>query len=383
MTALRVSPAPPAPRRRALLVSTAAAIAKPMAFAQPGRPAGKPVTVAQIVDTSAAQQDVSKDLLIGSRAFWQDLNARGGVRGRPVAHQAIEVDGTAASLRAAVAQVRDNGACVALSATAGDPVAEALVDVLRQENLAIAHAAPWLQTSALEVDDRTFPIFAPREGQIAHALKSLTSVGVQAIGAIYGTDADYLLHRRDVERIAAALRLKLQTFRAEGDLTRLAQTFTPGTPALLLFLGGTPELAQLMQGLDRQPRQRYLVALADVNLQVMQQLGGGRSTPVIATQVVPVVTAGLPVVRAYREALGRLFDEPPAPLSLAGFIAARYTAEVLADVDGALSRQSALAAFQRRASFDLGGFRISYDQHRRSGTFVTQSMLMPDGRVIG
>lgn len=366
-----------------MLASTAAALAAPAALAQPGRPAGKPLAVAQIVDTSAAQQDVSKDVLIGSRAFWQDLNARGGVRGRPVAHLAIEVDGTPASLRAAVAQVRDNPACVALSGTAGDPVASALVDLLRQDNIAIAHAAPWLQTSAIEVDERTFPIFAARQEQIAHALQSLTSVGVQDIGAIYGTEAEYLLHRHDVERIAATLQLKLQTFRAQGDLGRLAQKFTPGTPALLLFLGGTPELAQLMQGLDSQPRQRYLVALADVNLQVMQQMAGGRSTPVIATQVVPVVTAGLPVVRSYREALGRLFDEPPAPLSLAGFIAARYTAEVLADVDGNLTRQSALAAFQRRAAFDLGGFRVSYDRRRRSGAFVTQSMLMPDGRVIG
>ena len=45
--------------------------------------------------------------------------------------------------------------------------------------------------------------------------------------------------------------------------------------------------------------------------------------------------------------------------------------------------QSALAAFQRRSAIDLGGFRVSFDQRRRSGGFVTQSMLMPDGRVIG
>lgn len=375
--------APFALRRRVLLASAAATLAAP-AIAQPGRAGtGRPIAVAQIIDTSPAQQDVSKDFLVGSRAFWQDLNTRGGLRGRPVSHLALEVDGTAASLRAALVQVRDDPSCVALSGTAGDPASIALAQLLREEGLAIAHAAPWLQNASIEIDDRTFPIFAGRQEQVAHALKSLTSVGVQDIGAVYASAADHALHHVDVERTASALRLTVRALRADGDPAGLARAFTPDTPAILLFLGGTPELARFTQGLEHQTRQRYLVALADVNLQVMQQMGGGRNTPVVATQVVPVVSAGLPVVRAYREALGRLFDEPPAPLSLAGFIAARYTADVLAEVDGMPSRQTALAAFQRRAAMDLGGFRVNYDARRRGGSFVTQSMLLPDGRVVG
>ena len=139
---------------------------------------------------------------------------------------------------------------------------------------------------------------------------------------------------------------------------------------------------QFTQGLDKQSRQRYVVALADVNLQTLMQMGASRNTPVIATQAVPMVTAGLPVVRAYRETLARLFDEPPAPLSLAGFIAARYTYEVLSELD-APTRQSALAAFQRRAALDVGGYRVAFDPRRRSATYVTQSMLTVDGRVVG
>jgi hypothetical protein len=33
------------------------------------------------VDTSQEQQDVAKDFLIGSRAAWQDINLKGGLRG--------------------------------------------------------------------------------------------------------------------------------------------------------------------------------------------------------------------------------------------------------------------------------------------------------------
>ena len=158
---------------------------------------------------------------------------------------------------------------------------------------------------------------------------------------------------------------------------------TSRTSAVLVFVGGTPELAEFTQGLEKQSRQRYIVALADVNLQTMLQMGAARNTPVIATQPVPMVNASLPIVRSYRETLARLFDEPPTPLSLAGFIAARYTYEVLYDVEGPLTRQIALAAFQRRSTLDVGGYRISFNPQRRSSTYVTQTMMTLDGRLIG
>jgi hypothetical protein len=348
-----------------------------------GKPHGGEIIVAQLFDASPAQQDVSKDFLIGSRAAWQDINAHGGVRGRKVQHRNIEVDGSRESVRAAIASIRDNESCVVLSGTAGNIAASRVVEALRADSLAIAHAAPWLQDSSIDVDERTFPIFAARQEQLAHALKSLSVMSISEIGVVYASALEYAAYQDDVARVASQLNVKVQTFRPGGGLLGLGQKLGPSSPAVLLFVGGTPELVQFTQGLEKQSRQRYVVALADVNLQTMLQMGAARTTPVIATQTVPMVTAGLPIVRMYRDVLARLFDEPPTALSLAGFIAARYTYEVLAEIEGSLTRHAALAAFQRRASLDVGGYRIVFDPRRRAGMYVTQSMLTQDGRVIG
>jgi ABC-type branched-subunit amino acid transport system substrate-binding protein len=368
--------------RRQVLLAGGASLVAGAAVAQPGK-AGAAVTIAQLFDASASQQDVSKDFLIGSRAAWQDINARGGIRGRHVQHVNLEVDGSRDSVRAAIASIRDNASCIALCGTAGAIAATRTVEVLRGEQSAIAHVAPWLQDSSAEVDERTFPIFAARQDQVAHALKSLSVMSIPEIGVVYASELEFNAYQEDVARVADQLKVKLQTFRANGDLQRLGQRLGANSAAILLFVGGTPELVQFTQGLDKQSRQRYVVALADVNLQTMVQMGAARNTPVIATQAVPMVSAGLPIVRTYRDVLGRLFDEPPTALSLAGFIAARYAHEVLSDIDGALTRHTALAAFQRRAPVDVGGFRIAFDPKRRGGAYVTQSMLTQDGRVIG
>ena len=134
----------PALRRRALLRAAgagAAACALPLVRAQ--EPQARPVAVAQIVDLSAPQQDVSRDFLIGSRAAWADFNARGGLRGQAVQHLVLETDGSPERLRQAWQAAHDEPACVALSGCAADGAA-ATIAALQAGGGALARAGTFL-----------------------------------------------------------------------------------------------------------------------------------------------------------------------------------------------------------------------------------------------
>jgi ABC-type branched-subunit amino acid transport system substrate-binding protein len=375
------------PSRRTVIRATLglAGLGSLPAWAQTSTPntATRLATVAQIVDTSPGQIDVSKDFLTGARAAWQDINAKGGLRGKPVRHLVLEVDGNAPSLRTALDTLKNESQCLALFGTAGDRAAAALASSLAREMPELAHVAPWLQNPATDAGGTTFPIFASRDDQISHAVRSLSVMGVTELGAVYSTAAEKNAYQLSLEKVATALKMRLKSYSAATDLQQLGKTLAPDSPRILIFLGGTPELVQFTQGLDKQTTQRYVVAMADVNLQTVLQLASTRQAPVIATQVVPLVNSSIPIVRAYREILGRLYDEPPTPHSLAGFIAARYTFETLLGIDGPLNRTTALQAFQRRSAVDLGGFRINLDAKTYSGTYVTQSMISADGRLLG
>lgn len=373
-------------RRRAVctLAGLTLASATPI-WAQTSRAAqgSRATTVAQIVDMSTSQIDVSKDFLVGSRTAWQEINARGGLQGTFVKHLVLEVDGTAASLRSAVDSLKSTPHCVAVFGTAGDRAASQLAGILNRELPDIAHVAPWLQNVEATPLATTFPIFASRQEQIAHAIKSLSVMGIAQVGAVYGSAAEHTAYRQDLEQIAKALKLAIVSYHTSGDLRDLAQSLTPDSPRVLLFVGGTPELVRFSQGIEKQAAQRYIIAMSDVNLQGIQQMGMSRFTPMIATQVVPMVNSSLPIVKAFRTSLGRLFDEPATPLSLAGYVAARYTHEVLQGLDGPVTRASALQAFARRSTVDLGGFRIAPDTRNQGTAYVTQSMISADGRLVG
>ena len=388
-------PAPASTRRQWLQATAAGMLACSTALqAQPAgkgagakAAAGAPVaTVVQIVDMSADQQDISRDLVVGARAAWQAFNAQGGLKGRPVLHRVLETDGSADSLQAAWQATRKDSGCVALAGCTGNSVAAAVIGLQAQApaDERLAHMAPWLQNADTVLDDASFPIFANHHAQIEHALKSLAVMGVRELGVVYASPTARTASKGELERTSQALKLRLVPLPTATSLSTTARQLPAQAPSILLFMGGTPELAQFMQGMQGRKTQHFVVAMADANLQTLAQLGSlTRTAPVVVTQTVPLVTAGLPVVRAYRDAMARYYDEPPTPQSLAGFIGARYAITVLQGLDTAPTRQNVLAACQRRSPLDLGGFPVRFDGSKRSGRYVTQSMLSPDGRVVG
>jgi ABC-type branched-subunit amino acid transport system substrate-binding protein len=331
---------------------------------------------------SASQIDVSKDFLVGARAAWQDLNSRGGLRGKAIRHVVVEVDGSPQSLRSVLDTLKAMPECLAVVGSVGHRTASQLASLLQREAPDVAHVAPWLHM-ATEGQDNTFGIFATRQEQISHAVKSLSVMGVTEVGAVFASAAERTSYQAELEQAASSLKLKLQSYVPTTSLQALATELRPDSPRILIFLGGTPELMQFSQGIEKQAVQRYIVAMSDVNLQVLQQLGVSRFTPVIATQAVPPVNGSQPVVRAYREVLNRLYDEPPTPQSLAGYLSARYAQEVMGNLDGTLNRANTLQAFSRRQPMELGGFRINPDPKRKTPAYVTQSMVATDGRLVG
>ncbi|MGQ0710586.1 MAG: ABC transporter substrate-binding protein [Rhodoferax sp.] len=383
------APAPLALRRRLLLkTATAWGLGSTAlgAWAQgPRTPASgtRMVTVAQIADMSTSQIDVSKDFVIGARAAWADINSKGGLRGVPIQHLVLETDGTASALQGALHQLKTQPQCVALFGCVGHATASAAAALVQRELPDLPHVAPWMHHLDGDIGDNTFPIFASRREQISHALQSLANMGIDSVGVVYANAAEKAANQADIERLGRGMPLRLLQLPVVADLAQLAQTLDARSPRILVFLGGTPELMAFCQGVGQQAQQRYIVAMADVNLQILQQSQLTRHAAVITTQVVPLVNAQAPVVRLYRQAMARLYDESPTPQSLAGFMAARYTFEALKSLDASPSRAALLAALRQRQALDLGGFQITANTQRRSGSYVTQSMLASDGRVVG
>lgn len=376
-----------APVRRRLIIGAAASGAASLAAARtwPHR-AGSPaiaLRVAQLLDQSPAQQELSRDYSTGVRLAWSE---RMPPLPAEVQLTTFNTDGSAASVQRAMTTIRDDSATCALLGTAGEQLAGLSLEAARRLGLEVVHIGPWMADSRHDGDPDMLCLFASRDMQMRHALRSLEGMGVSEIGILY---ADPRLHAAHDEELTALARgLKLRTHRYQPhrgeDVGGLARRLPPTLPVVVLFVGGSVELARLSQGLSERRMQRYLVSLSDVDATTLTQIGTGSTTPMILTQVVPnPQTSALPVVRSYRQRLKELFDEPPTPVSLAGYLAGRYARHVLSRIEGPLNRASVQAAFRRRPMVDLGGFVIDFTGQSRGSSFVTQALLTGQGRLIG
>jgi len=356
------------------------AVAQPAAVARAG---AERIRLAQLLDTSPDQQEISRDYATGMRLAVNQFNRTAA---RQVQLVNLECDGSAAAVTSAVRSIRGDSSLCALIGTAGESLALASIEAARAEGLQIAHVAPWLSDTRFDRDRDVVPLFASREAQIRFALRSLESNGIADIGLVYATERSVASLHPGVDAAAKTLNLRTQVFapRAGDDVVVLAQRLTTASPAVMLFLGGTIELSQFTQALSARRLHRYVVSLADIDVSTLMQLGAGRSLPLILTQVVPnPQTSALPSVRSYRELLKAQFDEKPSQISLAGYLAGCYALPVLAR-GRSPTRASVLAEFERREAEDIGGFQVGFSaSQRRGSSYVTQTLLTGDGRLVG
>lgn len=343
------------------------------------------LVVTQVIDMSPQQQDVSRDFVAGSKAAWQTFNTKGGLRGKKVQHVVVETDGSSAAVKnawnAAVADPR----CIAISGSVGSTVSEQLsaLQVSTAGGKALPIVAPWLHNPADNSSrEGVFDIFAGQQQQIEFAVRSLAIMGVPRVVTIFSSALYEQQSRRQVEKAASATRIAVDYVPA-AKLSQGGYKYQPDVP-VILFLGGTLELHEFITKMAMPAgRQCYVIALADVNLQVLAQMSKIPSQiSVVATQVVPPVTSGTTVVREYRDALSRLFEEEPTPQGLAGFIAAKFTEAAIARSAQPWSRSSLLATLRRQEDSDLGGFNVLFNKGMRISQYVTQTVIARDGRVL-
>lgn len=339
--------------------------------------------VTQLLDMSPDQQELSRDYATGIRLAFAEL--RKANLPAPQLYT-VETDGTPLAARNAVQLVKNDPAQVALLGSVGEGLALATLSEASQARLDIAHVAPWLADSQFDGDARLFSLFASREDQIRYVLKNLANLGVSELGMVYPNPAHAEALRAGTEAIGERLKIKVRSLviPVGQDPAVFASKVRADAPFFLVFMGEGIELAQFTRGLSGRGVQRYVVCLADVDSNTFMQLNPGKSVPIIFTQIVPNPhSSKVAVVRAYRDALARLFDEPPSPISLAGYLAGRYAAQVIAGAGPNPTRSKVLSEFQRRKPIELDGWRVEYMNGSRASSFVSQTLLNTQGAFIG
>lgn len=381
------APAPMLRRRDLMGALLAMPLAAPLStLAANGKPAWK---LCQSTALSGPLGDLGQAMQLGAKACFDEVNARGGVHGKPV--QLVTLD-DGYDARKAVANVEgflEDGDTFALFNCMGTPSIAAMLPRVLESG--VPFFAPF--TGALLARPKgarnVFNIRASYADEAEQLVQHLATIGIKRIAIARQNNA---FGQEVLDGAAAAMaRQKLGapavvTVENDGsDAAPAAAKLVDAQPeAVIVGLAGKPTL-DFVKAIRAKRRGLSLYAVSVMGTAATIKALGEDGVGVAVSQVVPSpASTVVPVVREFRAAW-KASGTPvePSHLALEGYINARVFTEALRRAGPTATRASFIDATWNLKRQDLGGFEVGFTEPGRNASrFVELTMVGRDGRFV-
>ena len=373
---------------RNILVGVATALlASTSALAEPGV-TNDAITLGQSTALSGPLGDLGQEVLKGSKAYFDALNARGGINGRKIVliakDDAYDPKITVENVEAFIA----GGETFALFGTFGTPNNEALIPVALKAGMPVL--MPYTGAPSIRKPELVgvFNLRASYADEAEKLIQHLTTIGFKKIGIAYQnnsfgkevlTAATAALEQRQLKPVAA-----VSVENNASDAAAAATKLLAAQPAaLVLGLAGKPTI-EIIKNVNQSRKGLQMYALSVLatagNLKALGNDGSG----VAISQVVPFPSnTVMPLVRDYQQAMKAAGVNEFSHLSLEGYLNARVVAEGIRRAGRNLSRESLITSLQSINRMDMGGMEIGFGKGASSASkFVELTVINSQGRLV-
>lgn len=365
-----------------------AVIASLFALHSLAQAAGEPLVVGQVAPFSGPQAVTGQSINAGAKLYFDAVNARGGVRGRPIKLVTRDDAQKPEESVRLVKELITAEAPVAFIGTVGTASLEALAKdgVLARQRVgmigAVSGAATVAQAEGMHV------VKASYHDEVDRLFDQLAKLGVKRAGVVFQDDglgrdvlagAQAAAPRHGIELAARAgyPRNTVQVEKAVADMV--------ASQVQVIFLGATTAA-----GIEFVKQYRaaggtatlYGLSIIDTDA-LLKALGPERSRGYAFSVVLPLAKqTNRAVVREYLQLKQTSTDPNLSARSIEGFIAAKALVKIMEDAKS-LNAAGVSAAMDSAKSVDVGGYVLDFSMRDRTGSrYVDFAMIGADGKVV-
>jgi ABC-type branched-subunit amino acid transport system substrate-binding protein len=349
---------------------------------------GQDIVVGQTIALTGGPSEHGKAVLQGVSAHLAQVNAAGGVGGRRIVLETLDDGGDSKRAAGNTERLIDERKVVAVfgGIEGGPCVASMKVAVAKKVPLVACMAgSPELRQP---FERYVFPVRAAHLDEFERLIELATTFGRTRIGFLHSDSDTGRQHLANVRRLLGARRLELTLavpLAGKPDAAKIAASLKEAGVQAMFNHGSYADYAAVILEAKKLGLDIQFLAV-NSGAQQMVRLLGKDAPGLIFTQVVPYPWRTVPaVVKEFREAQQAF--APGAEISfsaLEGYVSAKVLVEALrrASRNGrAPDRPSLLAALESMASYDVGGFEVSFTpSSRRGADFVDTVVVARDGR---
>jgi branched-chain amino acid transport system substrate-binding protein len=350
------------------------------------------LVIGQVAPLSGVLATTGAQMVVGGRIWFEHVNARGGVHGRPIRHVVVDdgykVEETVRLTRELLARPE----VLALFGFAGTAnIGKLLSDgVLEQGGAALV--APYTGGEVLRSPFNPW-IFHVRAGyadETEHMVQQATTTGLRRFAVMYQEDG---FGQSGLEGVKQALGRRGLTLSVAAGYERntdkvdeAARRIKDSDAQAVIMISVNKPTAAFVKRYRELGGGAQLYNISVVDPSEIVKLAGLRNAHGLGiSQVVPYpYTARLPAVREYQDLLKRYApDQAVNYTSFEEFLGAKVLVEGLRRAGPNATRAKVVQSLESISGFDLGGITVGYSPQNRIGSrYVEVTVIGSSGKLL-
>jgi ABC-type branched-subunit amino acid transport system substrate-binding protein len=364
------------------LLTLAAALAATFVHAQD--PAT--IVIGQTAAFTGPQSEPVKETTAAARAYFDRVNARGGLNGRKIVLESLDdAYDPKRSVENAV-KLADERNVLALFLFRGTANAEAMMAVAQEKRVPMFAGVGSSIKMHQPPNRYLFNLRAPVQTEVASLMRQLISQGVSDISVVYTDDGFGKDALEGAQKAFAANKMKPKVVaaipRGQTDVSAAVKQIVDAKPRATLGFCIPKICAAIVRGLREKGSITEFVSLSNTSSNSYVEELGSYSRGVMVTQVMPYPFDNRDAVSTEFMQFAREAKIKESYASMEGWISARVLVEALKRAGPRPTRESLVTAFES-LNLSLGGFNVAYSPRSRTGSeFVELTMISKNGRFI-
>lgn len=374
-----------ATRIRSFAIGLAIALAGPVNAAEPGV-TGNEIVVGQSLALTGPLAELGKDIATGSRAYFESINASGGIHGRRIKVLTLDdgykVDATVKNVQQLVGEDQ----VFALFNVMGTANCAAILPMVEKEGLPFFSPFTGAEATRNPQLAGVFNIRASYRDEAFKIVQHLTTVGITRVAVVYQANAFGKEGLASVEAAMARYNVKLHAsapIATDGsDAAKAVAALNASQPqSVIVITAGKPTL-EFIKAYNQVRRGMTFYTLSVMGAQANIRALGRDGVGVVVASVVPFPwNTAHALAKEYQAAMQKIGGNEYSFVSFESYINARVLGEALRRAGKDVTRAKLVAAAEAMKNVSLGGFEIGFARDSHQGSrFVELTIIGAEGR---
>ena len=373
-------------RTAAVLLSIAALLPRP-AGAQNGVFPDRIVLGQAAVFTGPAAQ-LGIQMRNGIKAYFDDVNAKGGVHGRRLELITEDDRYEQAVAPSASKKLIGEHRVFALLGYVGTPTGVAHLPVVTQAKVPLVGMFTGAEVLRVPFNRYVFHVRASYYDETEKIVEQVLSTGGQKISVFYQDDAYGEAGRKGTELALERRRMKIHSTgtveRNTVKVEQAAKAIHASQPDAVVMVSAYTSIAAFVREMQKLGSGATFYNVSFVGSKALSDALGQDGVGVAISQVVPFPWGtAVPVVKEYQSLAKKAGFTDYNFSALEGFLTAKVMVEGLRRAGKNPTRDALVEALEKMSDVDLGGFFISYSPQNHAGSkFVDLTIISRNGKFL-